>query len=119
VDEVERAFADAGLPLERIAWPAELRRARAYEGTTVLRHDAPGVTLTIVVCRAHCELNRFQLRPGRPRRAFRFGFSLGNNVAGWIRGDDRRADAALREPLYRALDELDPAVDPDSRCYVG
>lgn len=119
VAEVEEAFAAAGLPLERIEWPAELRRARAYDGTTVLRHEAPAVTLTIVVCRARCELNRFQLRPGPPRRRFRFGFSLGNNIAGWIQGADRPADAALREPLSRALDGLDASVDPDSRCYVG
>ena len=75
--------------------------------------------MSLVVCRARCELNRFQVRPGRPRERFRFGFALGNNIAGWIQGADRRADSRLREPLSRAVDRLDMAVDPDSRCYVN
>lgn len=118
-NEVTEAFADEGLRLERIGWPAELLRARSYEDATVLRHEVPGATLTILVCAAHCEVNRFQLRPGSPRQRFRFGFALGNNIAGWIQGGDRSADAALREPLSRAVDGLDVAVDPDSRCYIN
>lgn len=118
-EEVEAAFAAEGLRLEAIGWPPELRRARAYIGATVLRHEAPGATLTLLVCRARCEVNKFQLRPGRPRERVRFGFALGNNIAGWIQGGDRHADARLREPLSRAVDGLDVAVDPDSRCYVN
>jgi len=76
------------------------------------------VTLTLVVCASHCEVPRFQLRPGRPRQRFRFGFST-TNVAGWIHGEDRRADAELREPLSRAIGALGTTVAPDSRCYVG
>lgn len=117
-DEVTDVFAREGLVLERISWPAELRRARSYLGATVLRHEAPGVTLTLVVCRAHCETPGSQVRSGRPRRQVRFGFSTAN-VAGSIWGTNREADAALREPLYRAVDGLGTTVDPDSRCYVG
>jgi hypothetical protein len=76
------------------------------------------VTLTLVVCRSHCEVPRSQLRPGGPREQLRFGFAT-TNVAGWITGNDRQADAALREPLARAIDGLGTTVHPDSRCYVG
>lgn len=119
VGEVAEAFARAGLPLERVGWPPELRRARAYEGAAVLRHESPRVRLTVLVCPERCELGRFQLRPGGPRERVRFGFSLGSNVAGWIQGADRQADADLRAPLGRALSRIDGAVDPGSRCYVG
>jgi hypothetical protein len=117
-DEVESAFAEQGLPFERIGWPTELRRARSYEGAVVLRRTTPGVTLTLVVCESHCEVPRAQLRLGRPRRQVRFAFSTAN-VAGWIEGEDRRADAVLRDPLGRALDDLGTTVAPDSRCYIG
>jgi hypothetical protein len=117
-DEVEDAFDGEGLALERIAWPAELRRARSYEGATVLRHETPGVTLTLVVCRSRCEVSRFQIRPGRPREQVRFGFSTAN-LAGWIAGSDRQADRDLRDPLSRAIDGLGTSVDPGSRCYIG
>lgn len=115
--EVVDAFAERGLSLERIGWPAELRRARAYEGAAVYRYEAPGTTLTVVVCVARCELSRFQLRPGKPRERHRFGFST-VNIAGWIAGEGRAAAARLRQALGPPLDELDASVDPDSRCYV-
>lgn len=117
-EEAEEAFDAEGIALERIAWPAELRKAHAYEGATVLRHEAERVTLTLVVCKAQCEVPRSQVRPGRPREQVRFGFST-TNVAGWITGTDRRADVDLREPLSRAIDGLGTTVHPDSRCYIG
>jgi hypothetical protein len=118
VAEVRDAFAREGLALEELEWPSELRRARRYIGATVLRREAPDVTLTIVVCKAHCEVPSSQLRPGRPRQRLRFGFST-TNVAGWIAGNDRQADAELRDPLSRAIDGLGTTVDPDNRCYIG
>jgi hypothetical protein len=115
LDEVVDAYGDRGLPLRRTAWPPELRHARAYEGAVVLRHDAPGATLTLVVCKAHCELPQSQLRPGRERRRFRFGFST-VNFTGWIAGENRRAAARLRKDMPG---NVGPTVDPGSRCYIG
>ena len=119
-DEVVAAFAEGGLPVVQVEWPAELRRARAYRGSVVFRHEARGATLSLVVCRAHCELPRSQLRPGRARRLDRFGFSNRNaGVAGWISSADPRAAARMRRQLEPAFDALGTNVDPGSRCYIG
>lgn len=117
--EVEAAFDKSGLELGRTTWPLELRRARAYRDLVVLRHDEPGATLFVVVCEVRCEVPRSQIRPGLPRRRIRFGFSLGNNVAGWIAGDDRHATSRLRRAISEPGAELDTGVDPNSRCYIG
>jgi hypothetical protein len=118
VSEVVDAFSDGGLPLERVRWPAELRRARAYRGAVVFRHDTPGATLHVVVCRARCGLSRFQLRPGRPRASHRFGFS-GLNVGGWIAGEHAGAARLQRKLGQGALDDVYDQPDPGSRCYIG
>jgi hypothetical protein len=117
--EVEAAFRRSGLELVRTAWRRELRGARPYRGALVFRHSAKGATLYVLVCEVRCGISRGQLRHGTPRERFRFGFAMGNNVAGWIAGDDRRAAARLRHALSEPLAELDAGVDPDSRCYIG
>jgi hypothetical protein len=112
LDEVVAAFGQEGLPLVRVPWPGEVRRASSYDGARVLRH-AHGARLTLVVCNARCELPQAQLRPGT-RPSFRFGFST-VNVAGWIAGE-RHAAARLRDVLPATLG---PTVKPGSRCYIG
>ena len=116
-EEVVLAFEKSGLELEPATWSRELRGAGAYRGALLFRHDAPGATLHVLVCKVRCGISRFQLRPGRARERFRFGFVPGNNVAGWIGGEDQSA-ARLRTAIGKPLGELDTSVDPDSRCYI-
>jgi hypothetical protein len=116
--EVVDAFAQGGVRLGRVAWPPELRRARSYRGAVVYRHQMRAATLSLVVCKARCELSRFQLRPGNARSRHQFGFST-INLAGWIDAEDRSSAARLRGALGPVLSRLDASVDPGSRCYVN
>jgi hypothetical protein len=116
--EARDAFARHDLELTPMSWPAELRRARSYAGAAVLRYTQGTAAVTVIVCRARCEITRFQIRPGIPRGRFRGGYNL-RNLVDWVAADDRRSQAQLLPAVHAAIDDLDSSPEYGSRCYVG
>jgi hypothetical protein len=111
-DEVVRAFAARGLTLEPAEPFAPYARASAY------RYETRRAAVLAVVCERRCSEPRPVPTTVEGRRVRQVSL-LGNNVV--LLATDRDGVSA-RRLLGRAgpaANELDSAVDPGSRCYVG
>ena len=93
------------------------RAGPKYRGAVAFRHQGPGATLFVAVCRQRCPIIRFYPPPGE---RWYSGGNTAVNVPVWVTqsklGGGRRLFAAAEEPLNEVGP---PHVEYGSRCYIG
>jgi len=85
-------------------------------------HETEGATLFVMVCRNRCNVPDvstvdFIASQGTPQR-MRHGIGL-VNVAIWVADADHRSGKQLVTRVHPVVQDLDSAVQPGDRCYVG
>lgn len=117
--EVEEAFAQAGLELNPARIPVALP-----PGAAAYRHERANANLFVVVCEGRAcddqvsDLSKVEFAAeGGPPQQMRRGVAF-LNVFIWATDPDRRSAQRLMKRVYPIVDDLDRIPQPSDRCYV-